>query len=110
MDCHVTRARAGSEPGFRRPVVVVQGNALNRGRVATVVCVPLTSNLMWAEAPGNTRLSAKVTGLPKDSVANALQITMLDRTALVKRVRSLASRHVNQILDGISIVLGDQAS
>ena len=60
----------GSGPGFRRPVVVVQGDALNRSRIATVVCVPLTSNLKWALAAGNLRLSARVTGLLKDSVAN----------------------------------------
>ena len=35
----------GSAPGFRRPVVVVQGNALNRSRLSTTVCVALTSNL-----------------------------------------------------------------
>jgi len=56
---------AGSGPGVRRPVVVVQGNPLNRSRIATVVCVPLTSNLTWADAPGNTLLSAKATSLPK---------------------------------------------
>ena len=43
----------GSAPGFRRPVVVVQGDAINRSRIATVVCVPLTSNLRLADAPGN---------------------------------------------------------
>jgi len=62
---------SGSEPGFRRPVVVVQGEAFNRSRIATVVCVPVTSNLRWAEAPGNVLLTSKVTGLPKDSVAKA---------------------------------------
>jgi len=97
---------AGSEPGFRRPVVVVQGDALNRSRLATVVCVPLTSNLAWADAPGNTRLSAKLTGLPKDSVANASQIVALDRAVLIERVRQLGPRHVEQVLDGIGIVLG----
>ncbi|HKI94009.1 MAG TPA: type II toxin-antitoxin system PemK/MazF family toxin [Gemmatimonadales bacterium] len=97
---------AGSEPGFRRPVVVVQGDALNRSRLQTVVCVPLTSNLAWADAPGNTRLSAKLTGLPKDSVANASQITALDRAVLIERVRQLGPRHVEQVLDGIGIVLG----
>ena len=76
----------GSAPGFRRPVVVVQGNPLNRSRIATVVCVPLTSNLTWADAPGNTRLSAKETGLPKDSVANASQIITIDKTFLTERV------------------------
>lgn len=63
-------APVGSGPGFRRPVVVVQGEALNRSRISTVVCVPLTSNLRWADAPGNVLLSARATGLPKDSVAN----------------------------------------
>ena len=61
---------AGSEPGFRRPVLVVQGDAFNRSRIATVVCVVLTSQLKWADAPGNVLLSARATGLPKDSVAN----------------------------------------
>ena len=69
----------GSGPGFRRPVLVVQGDAFNRSRVATVVCVPLTSNLKWAEAPGNVELPAKSTGLSKDSVANVSQIVSLGR-------------------------------
>ena len=69
----------GSEPGFRRPVAVVQGDAFNRSRISTVVCVALTSNLRWAEAPGNVLLSARLTGLPKDSVANVSQLVTLDR-------------------------------
>lgn len=76
----------GSGPGFRRPVIVVQGDALNRSRVATVVCVPLTSNLRWADAPGNVLLTASMTGLPRDSVANVLQVVALDRTLLEERV------------------------
>ena len=55
---------SGSEPGFRRPVLIVQGDSLNSSRIATVVCVPLTSNLRWAEAPGNVLLRGKNTGLP----------------------------------------------
>jgi mRNA interferase MazF len=64
----------GSGPGFRRPVVIVQGDPFNRSRIATTVCIPLTSNLHWAGAPGNLRLSARATGLPRDSVANVSQI------------------------------------
>lgn len=60
----------GSAPGFRRPVAVVQGESFNRSRIATVVCVPLTSNLKWADAPGNVELSTAESGLPKRSVAN----------------------------------------
>jgi mRNA interferase MazF len=97
---------AGSGPGFRRPVVVVQGNPLNRSRIATVVCVPLTSNLIWAGAPGNTPLTARATGLLKDSVANASQIVALDRSFLTERVGRLASKPLAQILHGIDVVLG----
>jgi mRNA interferase MazF len=97
---------AGSGPGFRRPVVVVQGNHLNRSRIATVVCVPLTSNLTWATAPGNTLLAAKATGLPKDSVANVSQIITLDRSFLTERLGRLAPKALAQPLHGIDIVLG----
>ena len=97
---------ARSGPGFRRPVVVVQGNHLNRSRIATAVCVPLTSNLVWAGAPGNTLLPAKATSLPKDSVANASQIIALDRSLLTGRVGRVAPRQLAQILHGIDVVLG----
>lgn len=97
---------AGSGPGFRRPVVVVQGNPLNRSRIATVVCVPLTSNLTWADAPGNTLLPTRATGLAKDSVANASQIVAIDRSFLTERVRRLGRKPLAQILDGIDVVLG----
>ena len=97
---------AGSGPGFRRPVVVVQGNPLNRSRIATVVCVPLTSNTVWAGAPGNVLLASKTTGLPKDSVANVSQIIALDRSLLTERVGRLGSKPRAQILHGIDVVLG----
>ena len=95
----------GSGPGFRRPVVVVQGNALNRSRLATVVCVPLTSNLTWANAPGNVHLSAAVTGLPKESVANGTQIVALDRQCLTERVGKLPPKKLALVMSGIDVVL-----
>jgi mRNA interferase MazF len=97
---------AGSEPGFRRPVVVVQGDALNRSRIATVVCVALTSNLKWAEAPGNVLLSARATRLPKDSVANVSQIVTLDKSFLTERVGKLSAPKVELLMSGIDVVLG----
>jgi len=96
----------GSAPGFRRPVVIVQGEPLNRSRIATVVCVPLTSNLLWGDAPGNVVLAARATGLPKDSVANVSQLLTIDRNALRDRVGRLAPKHLAQILTGIDVVLG----
>ena len=96
---------AGSGPGFRRPVVVVQGDAINRSRISTAVCVPLTSNLAWADAPGNVMLQARATGLPKDSVANVSLIFALDRALLIERAGRLRVGQVNLILDGIDLIL-----
>lgn len=96
----------GSGPGFRRPVVVVQGDALNRSRIGTVVCVPLTSNLAWVDAPGNVLLSSKTTRLPKDSVANVSQIVALDRECLSDRVGKLSAKNLALVLSGIDVVLG----
>jgi mRNA interferase MazF len=96
----------GSGPGYRRPVVVVQCDALNASRVGTVVCVPLTSNLKWADAPGNLALTARATGLPKPSVANVSLIVALDKELLTERVGKLTRGQVEQIFAGLDTVLG----
>ena len=97
---------AGSEPGYRRPVVVVQGDAFNRSALRTVVAVPLTSNLRWATAPGNVRLTTRTTGLPRDSVANVSQLVTLDKSILTERVGKLSSTKLELVLAGIDTVLG----
>jgi mRNA interferase MazF len=99
-------APTGSGPGFRRPIVVVQGDALNRSRLATVICVPLTSNLRWVDAPGNALLTAHATGLPKDSVANVSQIIALDKSVLTEHVGKLSRAKVDLLLAGIDVMLG----
>jgi mRNA interferase MazF len=86
--------------------VVVQGDAINRSRIATVVCVPLTSNLKWATAPGNVPLTAGVTGLPKDSVANVSQIVALDRDLLTELVGKLPRAKRELLIAGIDAILG----
>ena len=98
-------APTGSGPGFRRPVVVVQGNSFNRSRIATVVCVPLTSNLRWAEAPGNVLLPARATRLPKDSVANVSQVVTLDKSFLTKRISRLSPEKMKHVDVGLRLVL-----
>jgi mRNA interferase MazF len=95
----------GSGPGYRRPVLVVQGPSLNRSHLATVVCVPLTSQLRWADAPGNVLLPARSTGLPKDSVANVSQIVALDRSILTEQVGQISSRQTELVLAGITLIL-----
>lgn len=97
---------AGSGPRFRRPVVVVQGDSFNRSRIATVLCVPLTSNLKWADAPGNVLLETRLTGLPKESVANVSQVVALDRSLLTECAGKLSRAKTDLVLAGIDVVLG----
>ena len=96
----------GSEPGFRRPVVVVQADSFNRSRIETVVCVALTSNLRLADAPGNIVVSRGESGLPKDSVVNVSQILTLDRAHFLERAGKLAPRVTERIDRGLRLVLG----
>jgi len=96
----------GSGPGFRRPVLIVQGDAFNRSRIATVVCVPLTSNTSWADSPGNVLLAAQRTNLPKDSVANPSQVIAVDKALLSERVGKLSRAKLELVLSGLDVVLG----
>ena len=99
-------APIGSGPGFRRPVIVVQGDAFNRSALATVVVVPLTGTLRWADAPGNALLDARATGLDRDSVANVSRVVTVDRSVLSERVGKLSKAKLELVLAGIDIVLG----
>lgn len=96
----------GSAPGYRRPVLVVQGDAINASRIQTVIVVPLTSNVKWAQAPGNVLLRAKTTGLDRDSVANVSQIVTIDKDGLTDRAGKITARQLDQVFAGIDIVLG----
>ncbi len=97
---------AGSAPGYRRPVLVVQSDAFNRSRIATTLCVPLTSNLKWAAAPGNVALTARATGLDKDCVANVSLVVAVDKDQLIERVGRVSQRKLELVLAGIDVVLG----
>lgn len=83
-----------------------RGDAFNRSALRTALCVPLTSNLRWAEAPGNVLLTARSTGLPRDSVANVSQLVTLDRSVLGERVGKLSRPKLDLVLAGIDVVLG----
>jgi mRNA interferase MazF len=100
------REPAGSGSEYRRPVVVVQCDALNQSRVSTVVCVPLTTNLKWSDAPGNVLLAARATGLSKESVANVSLIVAVDRRQMTECVGKLPRRQLELVLAGIDTVLG----
>ncbi len=95
----------GSEPGSRRPLVIVQSNSFNRSGISTVLGVSLTTNTRLAEAPGNVLLTTEDTGLPKDSVANVSQVVTADKRFLTERVSVLAPRLLASIEEGLRLVL-----
>jgi mRNA interferase MazF len=84
----------------------VQGDAFNRSQIATVLVVPLTSNLRLAGAPGNVVLRTRTIGLPKDSVANVSQLITIDRQLLTERVGHVPRGLLELVLGGVDLVLG----
>ena len=95
----------GSEPGDRRPVLVVQDDAFTQSRINTVIVVMISSNIQLAEAPGNVRLPRGVSGLPKDSVINVSQILTVDKTFLVERIGSIPDSWQEEVDGGLRTVL-----
>ncbi len=98
-------APRGSEPGYRRPVVVVQADAFNRSRLQTVIVAVITSNLRLADAPGNIRLTRRQSRLAKESVINVSQLVTLDRSFLARRVIRLTPKDLAQLDAGLRLVL-----
>jgi mRNA interferase MazF len=95
----------GSEPAHRRPLLVVQNDAFNRSRIATIIAVVLTSNLRLLDAPGNVLVPARASGLKKDSVANVSQVVTIDRNSLVKRAGRLETAHMHDVDQGLRLAL-----
>lgn len=95
----------GSGPGDRRPVLVVQSDSFNRSRLATTIVAVITANLRLVEAPGNVALPSRLTGLPRDSVANIAALYTVDRGILLERVGRLSPGLMEQVENGLRIVL-----
>jgi len=95
----------GSEPGFRRPVIIIQDDSFNYSNINTIIVVPLTTNLHLSEAPGNFLLTKKETALPKDSVVNISQLATIYRERFLKKVSNLKAKHLIKINEGIRLIL-----
>ena len=95
----------GSEPGYRRPVLIVQSDKFNRSKIATVIAVIITSNIRVAQAPGNVLLPESETGLLKASVANVSQTLTVDKRFLTEKVGEISTRLLNEVEDGLRLVL-----
>ena len=95
----------GSEPGFPRPVIVIQSDAFNRSRIGTVIVAAITSNVSLADAPGNVRLSRRESKLPRESVIKVSQILTLDSSFLTERVGRLSASKFAEVESGVRLVL-----
>jgi len=96
---------SGSGPGYRHPHVVIQNNLFNKSLINTVVVCVLTSNLKRDKSPGNVLLLPNEANLSKQSVVNISQIYTVDKKDLVEKIGTLSPKRINEILDGVHILL-----
>ena len=94
-----------SEPGYRRPVVIVSANEFNQSKIQTVIAAVITSNLRLADAPGNFKLSKASSHLTKDSVVNVSQVITLDKIFLTEKVGKLNAQQIHALNEGLKLVL-----
>ena len=94
-----------SEPGYRRPVLIIQSDDFNRSRIRTVIVAVITTNLRLTEAPGNVLVTTDETGLPQDSVVNVSQVITMDKSFLTEQVGQISDRVISLIEDGLRLVL-----
>ena len=96
----------GSEPGFRRPVLIVQDDSYTKSRLNTVIVLPLTTNLLLENAPGNVFIERSETGLRKDSVIVVTQLYAIDKQRFIERVDQIKKTTMDDVEQGIKLVLG----
>ncbi len=94
-----------SEPGYRRPLLIIQSNDFNQSRISSVIAVVITSNLRLADAPGNVLLSKKESNLPKKSVVNVSQLIIVDKSFFTEKVGSIDASIMKEVEAGIRLVL-----
>ncbi|MCK5154160.1 MAG: type II toxin-antitoxin system PemK/MazF family toxin [Spirochaetales bacterium] len=96
----------GSEPGFKRPVIIIQDDTFNNSNIKTTIVLSITSNLILENAPGNVYLDKEESGLPKNSVVNVSQIVTIDKQRLIEKTKKISDYFLNEIEKGIKLVLG----
>ena len=98
----------GSEPGFRRPVLIVQNDAFNKSTIHTIIIIPLTTNVALAEAPGNVFIEKEETGLTKDSVLVVSQFSAIDKKRLIEFIGKIEKQTIEEVEAGIKLILNIQ--
>jgi mRNA interferase MazF len=95
----------GSEPGYPRPWVVVQSDALNASQLKTVVAAAITSNMARAGARGNVALQPGEGGLTSGSVVLGFNLYTLDRRRFEQPMGKLSPGRIRQVIDAINFVI-----
>jgi len=98
----------GSEPGKRRPVLIIQNDAINRSNIKTTICAVITSNMNQAQVPGNVLLEKSITGLDKTSVVNFSQVFTVDKTRLIEQVSMLPKNYIAKINESIRYIFSTE--
>jgi len=96
----------GSEPGYKRPVLIIQNDFFNRSKINTTIVIPLTTNLILADAPGNILITKNESKLKKDSVLTISQIEVIDRQRLIEKITKIDRTVIEKIENNIMFILG----
>lgn len=94
-----------SNPGYRRPVLIIQSDSFNRSKINTVIVAIITGNLKYKDSFGNIFLKAKSSGLPKDSVINVSQLYTMDERFLLEYIETLSDRKMEQVNKSLRLIL-----
>jgi len=95
----------GSSPGFERPVIVIQSDFFNQTSINTAIVAIITTTLRLAEMPGNVSITPRASGLDEESVVNVTQLFTVDKDALYEFVGTLSERKMEQVENGLRLVL-----
>lgn len=98
----------GSEPGYQRPVVVMQNDAFNQSAIKTTVVCAITTNLVLGQATGNVRLRKGEANLPEASVVNISQVYTINKDKLQEKVGTLSPQRVQHIVAGLNLLFTPQ--
>jgi mRNA interferase MazF len=101
---------SGSEPAYKRPVVIVQRDSINRSKFRTVVVVPLTKQTKHAILPGNVLLRKGEANLPRPSLARGTYVMVIDKNRLIEKIGALSRKRIKEIIDNIIWVMGEDTN
>jgi len=96
----------GSESGFRRPVVILQNDFFNKSQIKTTIIIPLSTNMLLAEAPGNIIITKRESKLNNDSVIILSQIKAVDRARLIDKISKIDRTIMEKIENNLMFLLG----